>query len=100
MNDVAATQKTSLALRWKLYFFLWAFLTVAEAITFFEPSSEFYVYYHILIAFNKAFYWPYVLNLLAIIVEIMRNAKITAVMASPSTSSSASLRSAPSRTDP
>lgn len=56
---------------WTFLFWLYLFTISSNTIVFFNPQSPTKIYYQILLSFNTIFLIPYLLNLLAIILDIL-----------------------------
>ncbi len=56
---------------WTLFFWLYLFTVLSNTIVFFNPQSPIKIYYQILLGFNTVFLIPYLLNLLAVILDIL-----------------------------
>ncbi len=56
---------------WTVLFWMYFFATLSNAIVFFNPQSPINLYYQILLGFTNIFLIPYLLNLLAIIFDLL-----------------------------
>lgn len=55
---------------WKIYSFIFALLVITNLAIVLSPSSELYIYHHILMAFSRSYGFSYYLRLIAAIVNL------------------------------
>ncbi len=56
---------------WTVLFWLYLFAVLSNAIVFFNPQAPINIYYQILLGFTNIFLIPYLLNLLAILFDLL-----------------------------
>lgn len=56
---------------WKVYFLIYFLIVTVDIGTFFSPESPKNIYYQVLIAFDSLFIVPFLLNALAVILDVL-----------------------------
>ena len=61
---------TKIGLRWKIYFFLFIAMAIHNLLGLLDPPSTAYIYYHVLVTFDKNYSLSYLLNLASAILTV------------------------------